>query len=431
MSELALINATILDEAGTRRSDIRINDGVIVEVGQELDGDTVIDVEGLMVVPGFVDLNADLGEPGREEAETVQTGSRSAALGGFTAVVANSDGTPSVDSPALVAQLHDISTDARCEVVPAAALLADANPNGLAPIGELARAGVRIFQTGTGAVPDAAMMRTALEYCSGVAHLTEGDGVVVAASGLDESLAAGGVMHEGAWSSRLGLPGSPAEAEEIMVARNLTLARLTGASVHIQSVSTARSVALVAAAKAEGLNVTADVSVANLCFDDSACAEFDTTFKLTPPLRSSDDVDALRAGVRSGTIDAVCSGHSPQTRQDKERPFIDAPAGALGLQTAFSAALGALDGDVEAVVAALSTNPARIARLSDRHGGTIEVGRPANLAAVDVDAAWTLHRSALASRSTNCPHVGRELRGIVRHTIWNGNVMVHNSEATR
>ena len=431
MPELVLTNGTLVDGDGTRRADLRISDGLITDIGDHLDGATVIDADGLIVAPGFVDLHADLGEPGDEEAETIQTGSRSAALGGYTAVVAMPATEPPADSLAVINQIHDLARDALCEIVPSGTVTVGRHGDMLSPMAELVRAGVRMFTDAIGGVQNDRLMRTALEYASGLTHLADGLDVVVAQPGAVESLAAGGVMHEGEWSSRLGMPGQPAEAEELMVMRDIALARLTGGRVHFQHVTTAGSVDMIRAAKAAGLAVTAEATPHHLCLDHSACSSFDPVFKVMPPLRTIADTAAVRAGLLDGTIDAIATDHSPRTRQDKERPFLDAPPGVIGLETAFAVANTELGADIETLVQLLSTNPARIAGIGDRHGGVIAVGRPANLAIIDLDHEWTITAAGMASRSANTPFEGRTVRGKVRHTIWNGDHVVNMGEATR
>lgn len=432
MAPLAIRNATVVDAVGTRRSDLLIQDGVIAEMGESVDGgDDIIDADGLVVTPGFVDLRANLCEPGAEEAETIQTGSRGAAIGGYTAVVTIAGTEPVVDQLAVVNQIHDLARDALCEVIPSASITVGGDGEVLVPMAELVRAGVRIFADADHGVQDARVMRTAFEYAAGLSHLADGFAIVLGQPCTVDALAAGGVMHEGDWSSRLGMPAQPAEAEELMVMREIALARLTGGRVHFQRISTAGSVDMIRAAKAAGLAVTAEATTHHFSLDHSACASFDPVFKVEPPLRTAADVAALRAGLLDGTIDAIATDHQPQTRQDKERPFLDAPAGMLGLETAFALANTELGTDIETLVGLLSTNPARIAGIEDRHGGVIEPGRPANLAIVDLDEEWTITGAAMASRSANTPYEGRTVRGRVRHTLWNGELVVSMGEAKR
>jgi dihydroorotase len=287
-------------------------------------------------------------------------------------------------------------------------------------MGELADLGVRLFtDDGTG-VQDPAVMRRALDYARAL-------GVRLAQHCEDEALAAGGVMHEGAWSSRLGLPGVPAAAEEVMVARDVALARLTGARLHFLHLSTAGSAELVRRAKAEGLAVTAEVAPHHLVLTDAALAGYDPLFKVNPPLRTDADVAALLAAVRDGTIDAVATDHAPHTPEAKDVPLDEAPPGMLGLETALALALSVMD--LETALALLSWQPAAIAGLAPRHGGPVVPGAAANLCVVDPSATWTVDPGRLASRSRNTPYAGWRLTGRVRHTVVAGRPVVVDAEA--
>jgi dihydroorotase len=289
---------------------------------------------------------------------------------------------------------------------------------------EMADLGVRLFTDDGEGVQDARLMRRALEYASGL-------GVTLAQHCEDAALAAGGVMHEGEWSSRLGLPGVPAEAEELMVMRDIALARLTGAPVHFLHLSTAGSIAMVGAAKGQGLPITAEAAPHHFTLTDAELATYDTVFKVNPPLRSPGDVAAVRAGLASGVIDAIATDHAPHPQEAKEAPFDQAPPGMLGLETALALALTELDLPVERVLALLSWNPARIAGLSGRHGGPVAEGFPANICVLDPAATWVVEPDRLASRSRNTPYAGRKLTGRVRHTLLRGEPVVLDGEAQR
>jgi|DEB0MinimDraft_10_1074344.scaffolds.fasta_scaffold01035_13 dihydroorotase len=436
MSDVVLKNATIVDGSGSRQGDVAIRDGVIHEVGEKLGGGDTVDLDGLVLMPGLVDLHTHLREPGDEEAETIETGSRAAALGGYTAVVAMPNTNPTIDSAAVVEQVRRCSSRALCDVVPSAAITVGRNGELLAPMAELVRAGVRIFTDDGRGVQDPRLMRTAFEYAAGLAHLAGGtagsaSGVVLAQHCEVDELAGHGVMHEGEWSSRLGLPGQPAEAEELMIHRDLALAGLTGGRLHIQHVSTAGGVEMIRTAKAAGIAVTAEVTPHHLVLDHSHCAGFDPVFKVHPPLRTAADVAALRAGLQDQTIDAIATDHAPHTQQAKECSFLDAAPGMLGLETALAVVLTELDLDLSTVVRVMSINPARIAGLDHRHGGPIAAGRPANLTVVDPNVSWTVQGSTLASRSSNTAFEGRVLRGGVIHTLCDGEFVVRDGEATR
>jgi len=232
-------------------------------------------------------------------------------------------------------------------------------------------------------------------------------------------------------SARLGIPGVPAEAEELMVMRDIALARLTGARVHFQHLSTQGSVALVRAAKSSGLPVSCEATPHHFTLTDERCSGFDPVFKVNPPLRTAHDVAAIKAGLADGTIDAIATDHAPHPPDAKERPLDDAPPGMLGLETALGVALTALEMPLADVVAALSWKPAAIAGVADRHGGPVEPGRAANLTVFDPAATWSVRPAALASRSRNTPFAGRTLRGRVRHTIYRGTAVVREGIAIR
>ncbi len=425
MADLILRGGTVVDATGSRRADVAVRDGVVVAVGEGLSGDRELDAGGCIVGPGLVDLHAHLREPGREEAETVETGSRAAARGGFTAVVAMPNTTPAIDSAAVVREVQALGRDALCAVHPSAALTVGRAGEQLTPMAELAGLGVRLFTDDGNGVQDDRLMRRAMEYATGLPH-----DVVLAQHCEVETLAEGGHMHEGPWSSRLGIPGIPAAAEEVMVARDLALARLTGARVHFQHMSTAGSVELIRQAKAAGTRCTAEVAPHHLTLTDAEVASFDAVFKVNPPLREQADVDAVRAGLVDGTLDAVATDHAPHTQEDKEKPFDSAPPGMLGLEYALAVVLTEVGLPVEEALAVLSWKPATIVGLGD-HGGPIEEGRPANLCVIDPSAEWTVDPADSASRSRNNPYAGRKLTGRVRHTVYAGEPVVIDGEAQR
>lgn len=427
--DLRIRGGEIIDATGRRRADVAVREGRIVAVEPSLGGTPgrELDASGCFVTPGLVDLHAHLRQPGREEAETVETGSRAAALGGYTAIVAMPNTMPAIDSAAAVREVLDLGRRACCAVAVAGAITVGRRGERLAPMAEMAALGVRIFTDDGRGVQDARLMRRALEYSAAL-------GVTLAQHCEDESVAAGGVMHEGAWSSRLGLPGAPAEAEELMVARDLSLARLTaphGSRLHLQHLSTARSIALVAEARSSGLEVTAEVTPHHFTLTSDAVASYDTVFRVNPPLRPHSDVAAVRAALAEGTVQAIATDHAPHSQEDKEQPFDQAPPGMLGLETALALALTELELPAEAVLALMSWQPARIAGLESTQGGPVVEGRPANLCVIDPAATWVVDPAKLASRSRNTPYAGRKLTGQVRHTVVDGEPVVIGGQAQR
>ncbi len=425
---------TVVDAGGTRGADVLVSAGLVVEVGPDVAvprGATVLDAGGCLVAPGLVDLHTHLRQPGAEDAETVESGARAAALGGFTAVLAMPNTDPPVDSAAVALEVLSLGSGATCQVAVAGAITMGRAGERLAPIGELAALGVRLFTDDGAGVQDVSVMRRALEYARGF-------DVTLAQHCEDDALARGGHMHEGEWSSRLGVPGIPAEAEELMVARDIALVRLTGGRVHFLHISTAGSVALVAAAKAEGLAVTAEVTPHHLSLTHAELAGYDPVFKVNPPLRSEADVSALRGACASGTVDAVATDHAPHASERKDATLDVAPPGMLGLETALPVVLGALGGNgmsVQDVMALLSWRPARIAGLArdqgGEHGGPIEPGAPANICVIDPAATWEVDPTRLASRSRNTPWAGRVMTGQVRHTVFRGEPVVVDAQVMR
>ena len=416
----------VLDQGGERVADVVFDDvsGRIEAVGPDLSADRVLDVGGCVVAPGLVDLHAHLRQPGREESETVETGSRAAALGGFTCIVAMPNTEPAVDCASVAKDVLLLGRFALCDVRTSAAITVGRAGERLTEMAELAELGVRLFTDDGNGVQDGRLMRRALEYASGL-------DVTLAQHCEDEALSAGGHMHEGEWSSKLGIPAQPAEAEELMVMRDIALARLTGARVHFQHLSTDGSIAMVRAAKAGGLPVTAEATPHHFTLTHAECASYDPVFKVNPPLRTEHDVAAVKAGLGDGAVDAIATDHAPHAAELKELPFDQAPPGMLGLETALALALTELDLPLASTLALLSWQPAAIAGVGDAHGGPIEAGRPANLCVIDTNATWTVDPSRLASKARNTPFAGRQVRGRVRHTILRGEAVVVDAEAQR
>ncbi len=427
MTKLLLRGGIVVDETGSRRGDVLVAEGTIVAVGEALVADAatlVLDAGGCLVAPGLVDLHTHLRQPGHEEAETIETGTRAAALGGYTAVVAMPNTDPPIDCASVVRDVLELAEGATCAVLPAGAITVGRSGQRLAPLAEMAAMGVRLFTDDGSGVQDGRLMRRALEYASAL-------GVTLAQHCEDDRLAADGHLHEGEWSSRLGIPGIPAAAEELMVARDIALARLTGAPMHFLHLSTARSIDLVRAAKAEGLAVTAEAAPHHFTLTAAAAAGYDPVFKVNPPLRTDADVAAVRSGLADGTIDAIATDHAPHPPEAKELAFDQAPPGMLGLETALGLGLGELGLPAAQVLGLFSWRPAGIAGVGDEHGGPVAPGRPAHLCVVDPSVSWVVEPDRLASRSRNTPYAGRTLTGRVRHTVFKGEPVVIDGKAQR
>lgn len=404
-------------------SDVLIRDGVIAEIGRITDAPsdtTRIDAAGLDLLPGFVDLHTHLREPGREDAETIASGSAAAAAGGFTAVLAMANTTPATDTAEAAELLYDRGrTVGLVDVQPIGAVTKSLAGQELAELGLMARsrARVRIFSDDGHCVHDARVMRRALEYVKPF------DGVI-SQHAQDPALAGGAACcHEGELSGRLGLPGWPGVAESVIVARDVQLARHTGSRVHIAHISTAESVEILRWAKDRGILVTAEVTPHHLALDTELVRNYDPTFKVNPPLRPSEDQEALRAALADGTIDAVATDHAPHARHDKEHTFEAAAFGMLGLESAFAVVHDLMVRTGRMTMADLSQrmsrNPAAIAGLSD-HGCAIVAGAPANLVLVDPDRTITIDASESNSLSRNNPWHAMSFTGAVHATILRG-----------
>ncbi|WP_084039954.1 dihydroorotase [Demequina sp. NBRC 110053] len=378
-----------------------------------------IDAAGLVALPGLVDLHTHLREPGREDAETIETGSRSAARGGFTAVHAMANTTPTADTAGVVEQVWSRGREVGLvDVFPVGAVTVGLNGTQLSEMGAMAnsRAQVRVFSDDGKCVHDALLMRRALEYVKTF-------GGVVAQHAQDPRLTEGSQMNEGLVSAELGLAGWPSVAEESIIARDVLLAGHVGSRVHICHVSTAGSVEIIRWAKSKGIDVTTEVMPHHLLLTDESARGYDARFKVNPPLRTQADVDAVRAGLADGTIDIVATDHAPHPDEDKDCEWGAAAMGMIGLETALgivqrtmvdSGALSWRD-----VARVMSETPARIGR-DDDHGRPLEVGEPANVTLVDPQAAWTVEPSATASRSNNSPFGGIELPGRAVATFLRG-----------
>ena len=426
MSKSVVIKGgTVINRNSQEVADVKIENDCVTEVGKNLKGDIHLDASGCIVSSGFVDLHAHLREPGKEEAETIETGSRAGALGGYTALVAMPNTDPPQDSVAVIGFVRGQGKRAGLVVVvPSGCITLGRQGESLAPMAELANAGVTLFTDDGIGVQDAALMRRALEYAKGL-------GITLAQHCEVAELTKGAVMNECSCCTDLGLPGWPAIAEELMVFRDIELVRITGASMHFLHLSTMRSVDLVRAAKRDGLAITAEVTPHHLSLTQELLASYNPVFKVNPPLRSIEDIRALKAGLLDGTIDAIATDHAPHPRRDKEMSLDMAPPGMLGLETALGVVLAEGGCEIRDVIALMSWNPAKIARIDAEHGRDVVAGIKANLCVFDPQLTWSVDPERLASKSINTPYVGRTLRGRVRHTIFKGTATVIDGQAQK
>nr|WP_028476703.1 dihydroorotase [Nocardia sp. CNY236] len=410
--------------------DLLMADGEIRRIGTDLDAADaeIIDASGQILLPGFVDLHTHLREPGREDTETIASGSAAAAIGGYTAVFAMANTDPVADSAVVTDHVWRRGREVGLvDVYPVGAVTVGLGGTRLAEMGTMATgaAAVRMFSDDGRCVHDPLIMRRALEYARSL-------GVVIAQHAEEPGLTQGAVAHEGAAAARLGLAGWPRAAEESIVARDALLARDAGARVHICHASTAGTVELVNWAKSRGIAITAEVTPHHLLLDDSRLETYDAVNKVNPPLREASDVAALRRGLADGTIDCVATDHAPHAEQDKCCEFSAARPGMLGLETALSIVVqtmvepGLLDW--RGVARVLSERPAEIVGL-DEHGRPLEVGEPANVTLVDPHARWTVRGAELASISHNTPYEAMTLPARVTATLLRGRVTARGGKA--
>jgi dihydroorotase len=401
--------------------DVLVADGRIAAVAPGLsppDDAEVIEASGLVVAPGLIDVHVHLREPGNEDAETIATGARAAAAGGFTTVCAMPNTDPVTDNQAAVGfVLAESRRASAARVRPIAAVTIGEQGEALTEMGELVSAGAVALSDDGRPVRSSHLMRTALEYAQAF-------DVPIADHCEDVELAAGGVMHDGLMSTRLGLKGIPAAAEEIMVARDIILAELTGGHVHLCHMSTRGSVELIRRGKERGARVTAEAAPHHFTLTDQACEGYDTLAKMNPPLREAEDVAAVREGLADGTIDSIATDHAPHHYEAKEREFDDAPFGVVGLETAFGVGYtelvmgGVLD--LPTLIDRMSAGPARAFGLA---GGTIAPGSPGDLVLLDLAEEWVVRADAFLSKSRNTPFAGRALTGRATMTVVDGAVV--------
>ena len=410
-----IVGGTTFDD---RKVNITVTDGSISHIGSEVHGREIA-ATGKHILPGLVDLHTHLREPGKEDSETVESGSRAAVKGGYTAISAMPNTNPVADTAGVVEQVFRLGEESGlCDVFPIGAVTSGQAGKELAEILAMANsaAKVRIFSDDGHCVSDSLVMRRALEYVK----MFDG---VIAQHAQDPHLTVGAQMNEGIISSKLGLKGWPAVAEEGIIARDVLLADHVQSRLHVCHVTTAGGVEIIRWAKARGINVTAEVTPHHLLLTEDAAESYDPVFKVNPPLRTEKDVIALREGLADGTIDIIATDHAPHSSENKECEWQAAAFGMLGLESAFSIGYltmvksGLLS--LAALVDRMSIAPAKIAGYGE-HGGTIQMGQRANLCIVDLSKAWTVDRDAVQSKSRNTPFHGRELPAVVERTFFRG-----------
>jgi dihydroorotase len=414
--EFTITNARLLDGSVV---DVAITNGVISEIGNGISKGKKIEAEKNLLIPGLVDLHTHLREPGREDSETVATGSMAAAKGGFTAISAMANTFPVADTAGVVEQVYRLGQEAGfCDVFPIGAVTQGLAGKSLAELGAMAnsKAKVRIFSDDGKCVSDPLLMRRALEYVKTFNG-------IIAQHAQEPALTVDSQMNEGIVSSKLGLTGWPAVAEEAIIARDILLAEHVGSRLHICHLTTAGGVDLVRFAKSRGISVTAEVTPHHLLLTDDLVSNYDSVFKVNPPLRTEKDVIALRNGLADGTIDIVGTDHAPHPTEDKDCEWQSAAFGMVGLETALSVVAKAMIDtklmDWAGLVDRMSIAPAKIAGYA-RHGQAIKVGSEANLTIINTTSKWIVDRNRLASKSKNTPFEGMELPAQVLHTFLNG-----------
>ena len=401
--------------------DVRIEKGLVAEIGSSLpeNGATVLDCAGLVVAPALVDLHTHLREPGREDAETIESGSRAGALGGYGALCAMANTTPVADSAAVVEQVFNIGRAVGLvDVFPVGAITAGLEGEKLAEIGEMnsSKAQVNFFSDDGRCVQDSGLMRRALEYAKAF-------DAIIANHAEDRGLAEGGAMNEGEVSGILGIPGVPDEAEELIIARDLALTKLTGSRLHVPHVSTAGSVELIRVAKRDGVRVTAEVTPHHLSLTDTLVASFDPVFKVAPPLRTRADVEALGAALADGTIDCVATDHAPHAVTEKHCEYALAASGISNIETALAQVLSLVHGGALDLVTAVASMTVRPARVFGLPGGTLSVGAAADVVVFDPEREWVVDPQQMKSKGKNTPLAGHFLRGQTAATIVGGEVV--------
>jgi dihydroorotase len=422
MATLWISRARVIDPASRRDGlgDVFVRDGRIVASlsAAERKRAKKVDGHGLVAAPGLVDIHVHFREPGQTHKETIATGSRAAAAGGFTTVVCMPNTAPPGDNAGTIQFILDaVRRDAVVKILPTGCITIGMKGEALAPIGSLKRAGVVAITDDGSCVQSNEMMCRAIEYARMF-------GLPVMDHCQDESMTEGAVMNEGSMSIRLGLRGWPNAAEDLIVSRNVILSAYTGAHIHMQHISSARSVDIVRRAKADGVRVTAEATPHHIALTDAALSGYDTDFKMNPPLRTEADRRALIAGLKDGTLDCIATDHAPHTDYEKDREFDFAPNGILGLETALPVVLEVLVRESRFRLSqAVDLMTRRAARVLSLGAGTLVPGAPADICLFDPEEAWTYDAKAGASKSSNSPWDGMRMRGRVKTTIVDGRIV--------
>tara|TARA_B100001540_G_scaffold317462_1_gene350755 strand:+ start:1149 stop:2444 length:1296 start_codon:yes stop_codon:yes gene_type:complete len=423
---LVIVGGLLQTSSGSRRLDILVKDGLIAEIGESgslLGRGEVIDASDALVMPGFVDIQVHFRTPGGEESEDIVTGAAGAALGGVTACVMMPNTVPTIDNVELVNDVLRLGARTPCDVRTSAAITVDRLGERLVDFPKLYASGVRVFTDDGTVVDDPVLMEGALQATANM------PGAVISQHAEESTMVEGGVINEGAVSQRLGLKGRPSEAEAVIVQRDIALAAKTGGRYHVLHMSTAEATHLVRSAKAAGTRVTSEVTPQHLVLTEEDVERLGSSGKMNPPLRTGDDVAALRAGLLDKTIDAIATDHAPHSAEAKAVGLVDAPPGMLGVETMASVVWSELvvPGflSAEQFVFLLSHSPARIADIVE-HGGELHIGDPAHLTVFDPKDEWIVSASTLQSKSVNTPWPNKQLTGRVRHTICRGALVVQN-----
>lgn len=420
---LLIKNAIIVnaDKVWSAPQDILCEDGKIAQIAPSIAAGNheVVDAKGKKVLPGLIDIHVHLRQPGREDKETIETGSRAAVKGGFTSVFCMPNTTPVIDNAMVVEFIiREAKRVGLCNVYPIGAITKGQSDQELTDMSELKSAGCLAISDDGKSVLNSRLFRLAMEYAAML-------DLLIIEHCQDPLLTAGGVMNEGAVSTRIGLKGDPGIAETVTVARDIEVAHYLNARVHLAHMSLKRSIELIRQAKAQGIKVTAEACPHHFALTDEACATFDTSTKVNPPLRSREDVEAIKEAIADGTIDCIVTDHAPHTKEDKEVGFDGAPFGLIGLETSLGLTIKELVKpgiiDLPKMVDRMSAAPARIVGLTMK--GVIKTGFDADITIIDENKEWTVTREGFQSKSKNSPFIGWKLSGSVEHTICGGRVV--------